>query len=63
MSLEGGYVGEEVGECVVECVRVLLGDGVVLQDPAQLANSPAQQAIADIHTTINHQVNIQGIIS
>ena len=36
LGLEGGYVGEEVGEAVVECVRALLGDGVVLQDADQL---------------------------
>ena len=47
-------MGEEVGDAVVECVRALLGDGVVLQDADELNRLPTQQALQDINQTVLH---------
>ena len=58
LSLEGGYVGEEVADCVVECMSVLLGEGVALNHPVQLTKPPSDQAVADINRTINNHVSM-----
>ena len=59
LALEGGYVGDEVGDAVVHCLRALLGeiqpDQQLLE---QLKKVPAQQAVADIHTTIQNHVSL-----
>ena len=58
LGLEGGYVGEQVGEGVVDCVRALLGEVVVLKNQAELHRLPVNQALEDINQTLNSHVSL-----
>jgi len=54
LGLEGGYIGEEVGDSVVECVGALLGDVAVLRQPNELHRVPIEQAVQDINLTVSN---------